>query len=104
MELTVDGKFHEVDIEPGHAAIVGSCATNSASRGGNMAAGIAQCGACTVHVDGVPSLPAKNRPCSAIIEGKSPHQRLGTTRCIARLQAAWIEPSGRQCGYCSPDR
>ena len=62
--------------------------------------GIAQCGACTVHVDGIAmrscQLPA------ASLEGKSvvTIEGLGTPQAPHAIQAAWIEQQVAQCGYC----
>src|SRR5467141_5447030 len=63
--------------------------------------GIAQCGACTVHVDGVPL-----RSCSAPVAAM-PGRRITTVEGLASpvakaVQAAWVELDVAQCGYCQP--
>jgi len=64
--------------------------------------GMAQCGACTVLIDGevtlscvLPVSQAKGRSVTTI-EG------LGTDGALHRVQAAWLEAEVSQCGYCQP--
>lgn len=68
--------------------------------GTKFGCGIAQCGACTVHLDGQPvrscQLPVGavgNRPITTI-------EAVGATPAGARIQKAWLELEVMQCGYC----
>ena len=70
--------------------------------GTKFGCGIGQCGACTVHLDGV-ALRSCQLPVGAIgtraittIEG------VGQTAAGARVQKAWLELEVIQCGYCQP--
>ncbi len=69
-------------------------------KGPKYGCGIAQCGACTVHMDGEPvrscQVPAESATGSEIvtIEG------LGTPQNMHAVQAAWAEHQVAQCGYC----
>lgn len=70
--------------------------------GTKFGCGIGQCGACTVHLDGV-ALRSCQLPVGAIgtraittIEG------VGQTAAGARIQKAWLELEVIQCGYCQP--
>nr|WP_292964484.1 (2Fe-2S)-binding protein [Novosphingobium sp. UBA1939] len=68
--------------------------------GTKFGCGIAQCGACTVHLDGAPvrscQLPVGeigNKPVTTI-------EAIGTTPAGARIQKAWLDLDVIQCGYC----
>ena len=96
--LTINGEQHQVDVVPDtpmlwvlreHLNLVGT----------KYGCGIAQCGACTVHLDGVAvrscSLPVSSVGDKAIttIEGLSPEG-------AHPVQEAWLEHDVPQCGYC----
>jgi isoquinoline 1-oxidoreductase alpha subunit len=62
--------------------------------------GIAQCGACTVHIDGVAV-----RSCSVTLDTLTPEQKIVTIEGLSPdgshpVQKAWIEYDVPQCGYC----
>ncbi|MGZ5036001.1 MAG: (2Fe-2S)-binding protein [Usitatibacter sp.] len=99
--LRVNGKLHELDIEPDTPllyALRGELALNGAKFG----CGLGQCGACTVMVDGGAVLSCVT-PVSAVagraivtVEG------LGTIERPGPMQRAFIEEQAAQCGYCIP--
>jgi isoquinoline 1-oxidoreductase alpha subunit len=98
--LTINGKTHNVDADPS-TPLLWVLRDTVGLTGTKYGCGIAQCGACTVHVDGVQvrscSLPVSEAAGKAIvtIEG------LGEGRLHA-VQRAWIEEQVPQCGYCQP--
>ena len=63
--------------------------------------GMAQCGACTVHLDGGQAVRSCVTPVSAV-EGRSVTtiEQIGEGRVGSAVQAAWIEHDVPQCGYC----
>ncbi len=99
MKLTVDGTEHEVDVED-DMPLLWILRDELNITGPKYGCGIAQCGACTVHMNG-----AAVRSCqmpARILDGASitTIQGLGTPDALHAVQAAWIEEQVAQCGYC----
>ncbi|GAB5512112.1 MAG: (2Fe-2S)-binding protein [Hyphomicrobiales bacterium] len=99
MILTVNGTAHEVDVED-DMPLLWILRDELGYVGTKYGCGIAQCGACTVHVDGF-AVRSCQIPASALdgaqvttIEG------LGTPEAKHAVQEAWIEHQVAQCGYC----
>ena len=70
--------------------------------GTKFGCGIAACGACTIHVDGVP-VRSCQYPLSALDgEAITTIEGLGSPEALHALQTAWIEHQVAQCGYCPP--
>ncbi|OAG73910.1 membrane-bound aldehyde dehydrogenase small subunit [Gluconobacter japonicus] len=62
--------------------------------------GVAQCGACTIHIDGIPAR-ACQLPVSLIGDRHiTTIEAIGNTEEGARVQAAWLQNQVIQCGYC----
>jgi isoquinoline 1-oxidoreductase alpha subunit len=98
MDLTVNGVKHSVDVAP-ETPLLWVIRDTLRLTGTKFSCGIAQCGACTVHIDGV-AMRSCSIPVSAAagkdvttIEGLSPD---GTHP----VQLAWMELDVPQCGYC----
>jgi isoquinoline 1-oxidoreductase subunit alpha len=98
MQLTVNGTRHEVDVEP-DMPLLWVLRDELGITGPKYGCGIAQCGACTVHIAGVAV-----RSCQvavADVDGDvTTIEGLGTPAALHALQAAWIEHQVAQCGYC----
>src|ERR1700690_1290642 len=98
IELTVNGVRHSVAVAP-QTPLLWVIRDQLGLTGTKFSCGIAQCGACTVHIDGRPvrscSVPVSTAVGRAVttIEGLSPD---GTHP----VQLAWIEFDVPQCGYC----
>ncbi len=99
IQLTVNGRSREVDVEP-EMPLLWVLRDVLDLKGPKFGCGIAQCGACTVHVNGEPvrscSFPvsAAAGKCVLTLEGLAPAGRLHP------VQQAWIEHQVPQCGYC----
>ena len=98
IDLTVNGVRHSVDVAP-ETPLLWVIRDQLGLTGTKFSCGIAQCGACTLHIDGQPvrscSVPVSAAAGKAVttIEGLSPD---GTHP----VQLAWIEFDVPQCGYC----
>ena len=97
--LTVNGQSHTVDVDP-NTPLLWVLRENVGLTGTKYGCGIAQCGACTVHVDGVAM-----RSCSvpvSVVEGKqiTTIEGLAQNGTLHKVQKAWLEHDVPQCGYC----
>ncbi len=100
ISFTVNGQARQVDVEP-EKPLLWVLREDLNIVGPKFGCGVAQCGACTVHVDGVPV-----RSCSMAANDASGRnvvtiEGLGQGRLHA-VQQAWIEQQVPQCGYCQP--
>jgi isoquinoline 1-oxidoreductase subunit alpha len=97
--LIVNGTSHDIDVEP-EMPLLWVLRDELGLMGTKFGCGIAQCGACTVHVDGEPvrscSLPVGAAAGREIvtIEG------LAASGVLHPVQKAWLELDVPQCGYC----
>ncbi|SLN12925.1 Nicotinate dehydrogenase subunit A [Roseovarius litorisediminis] len=98
MQLTVNGTAYQVDVEL-DMPLLWVLRDELGITGPKYGCGIAQCGACTVHVEGMPV-----RSCQLPIgdlEGEvTTIEGLGTPDALHAVQQAWIDHQVAQCGYC----
>src|SRR5258706_4404621 len=98
VKLKVNGVEHDLDVED-DAPLLWVIRDELGLTGTKFGCGIAQCGACTVHINGAAQrscvLPAKAAEGAEIttIEGIS-------AKGVTRVQQAWIDHQVPQCGYC----
>ncbi|MFC6642320.1 (2Fe-2S)-binding protein [Sulfitobacter profundi] len=98
MELTVNGTVHEVDVED-DMPLLWVLRDELGITGPKYGCGIAQCGACTVHVNGLAVRSCQLR--AADVNGNvTTIEGLGTPEALHVVQAAWVEHQVAQCGYC----
>lgn len=99
MKLTVNGVEHEADVEP-DMPLLWVLRDELKIRGPKYGCGIAQCGACTVHMDGVAVRSCQISAGDADGADVVTIEGLGTPDSLHAVQAAWIEHQVAQCGYC----
>ena len=96
--VTVNGKLQQIDVEP-DVPLLWVVRENLNLTGTKYGCGIAQCGACTVHVDGRP-VRACVTPVSAVA-GKRVTTIEGLSVSNSHpVQKAWVEVDVPQCGFC----
>jgi isoquinoline 1-oxidoreductase alpha subunit len=98
MKLTVNGKTHQLDIEP-EMPLLWVLRDELNLPGTKYGCGMALCGACTVHVDGAPVRSCVT-PVGAVSGAVTTIEGLGSPGTLNAVQAAWIEHQVAQCGYC----
>jgi isoquinoline 1-oxidoreductase alpha subunit len=98
LTLNVNGTSYTVDVEP-ETPLLWVLRDSIGLTGTKYGCGIAQCGFCTVHVDGQKKKSCQVKASAAVgkmvttIEGLSPD-------ASHPVQVAWVEHSVPQCGYC----
>jgi len=98
VSTNVNGQARELDVDP-TTPLLWVIREELGLTGTKYGCGIAQCGACTVHVDGE-TLRSCSAPVSAVA-GRKVTTIEGVSSAAARaVQKAWIELDVAQCGYC----
>jgi nicotinate dehydrogenase subunit A len=96
--ITVNGKAHEVSAAP-DTPLLYVLRNELQLNGPKFGCGLAQCGACTVHIDGKPARSC-SVPVSAVKGKVTTVEGLGTPEKPHPLQAAFVAEQAAQCGYC----
>jgi isoquinoline 1-oxidoreductase alpha subunit len=97
--LTINGETRDVDVDP-ETPLLWVLREQAGLTGTKFGCGIAQCGACTVHIDGVAT-----RSCALPVSGVEPGQQIVTIEGLSPdgshpVQKAWLALDVPQCGYC----
>ena len=98
ISLTVNGKRYDVDVSP-DMPLLWVIRDTIGLTGTKFGCGLAQCGACTVHLDGAPIRSCMTPVSSAAGKKVTTVEGLSSAASHA-LQAAWIAEQVPQCGYC----
>ena len=98
ISLTVNGASHDVDV-PDDMPLLWVIRDVIGMTGTKFGCGVAQCGACTVHLDGEPV-----RSCSTAVS-QAAGKKITTVEGLSPdgshpVQRAWVEHAVPQCGYC----
>jgi isoquinoline 1-oxidoreductase alpha subunit len=97
--LSVNGKSLDVEAEA-DTPLLWVLRENLGLTGTKYGCGIAQCGACTVHIDGAPVRSCSVQLGDAIGKKITTIEGLAQNGVLHRVQKAWIEHDVPQCGYC----
>jgi isoquinoline 1-oxidoreductase alpha subunit len=97
--LTLNGATRDVEVDP-DTPLLWVIREQIGLTGTKYGCGIAQCGACTVHIDG-----QAVRSCSVTVGSITPDQKIVTIEGLSAdgshpVQKAWVEHDVPQCGYC----
>ena len=97
--LTINGKTIEVDVDP-NTPLLWAIREQVGLTGTKYGCGIAQCGSCTVHIDG-----RAVRSCTVPVSGAVGTQittieGLAPGGVLHKVQKAWVDHEVPQCGYC----
>lgn len=98
MKLTVNGTAYEIDVEP-EMPLLWVLRDELNIKGVKYGCGVAACGACTVHVDGV-ALRSCQLAVGDLAGEVTTIEGLGQPEALHAVQAAWVAHQVAQCGYC----
>ena len=99
ISLSINGKTRKVDAAP-DTPLLWVLRDSLHLTGTKFGCGIAQCGACTVHLDGQPVRSCSTPVSAAAGKKVTTIEGIGATRTGKAVQAAWIRHDVPQCGYC----
>jgi len=100
-KLNINGQNHDLEVPP-DMPLLWALRDVAGLTGTKFGCGIAQCGACTVHLDGV-AVRSCQLPVGVVGDRKVVTiEAVGETAAGARIQKAWIDLEVMQCGYCQP--
>jgi isoquinoline 1-oxidoreductase alpha subunit len=97
--LTINGKTFTLDVEP-DTPLLWAIRENAGLTGTKYGCGIAQCGACTVHIDGVATRSCGVSVSEAVGKKITTIEGLASGNALHKVQEAWIAQDVPQCGYC----
>ena len=99
MKLNINGKTLDLDVDR-NTPLLWAIREQAGMTGTKYGCGVAQCGACTVHVDGT-AMRSCSLPVSAAVGKKiTTIEGLAQAGKLHKVQKAWIDNEVPQCGYC----
>lgn len=97
--LSVNGLEHQLDVDP-EMPLLWAIRENLQLTGTKFGCGIAQCGACTVHLNGAPIRSCVTPVSAAQGAEITTIEGIGSADALHPVQQAWIAEQVPQCGYC----
>ena len=98
-KLSINGQTVDIDVEP-DTPLLWAIRDNIGLTGTKYGCGIAQCGACTVHIDGVAVRSCGVRVSEAVGRQITTIEGLAVNGVLTKVQQAWVNNDVPQCGYC----
>ena len=99
MRFNVNGENYDADVED-EMPLLWVLRDELDIKGPKYGCGIAQCGACTVHIDGLAVRSCSITAAQATERNIETIEGLGAPEALHAVQEAWIEHQVAQCGYC----
>jgi isoquinoline 1-oxidoreductase alpha subunit len=99
MKLTINGKQHDIEVEP-DTPLLWAIREQVGLTGTKYGCGIAQCGACTVHIDGMAVRSCSFPVSEAVGKQITTVEGLAQNGALHKVQKAWVDLDVPQCGYC----
>lgn len=99
ISLNINGRMHQVDVEP-DTPLLWAIREQVGLTGTKYGCGVAQCGSCTVHIDGE-AVRSCAMPVSAAAGKRiTTIEGLAKGKTLHKVQKAWVDHQVPQCGYC----
>ena len=98
-KLSINGQTVDINVEP-DTPLLWVIREHIGLTGTKYGCGIAQCGACTVHIDGVAVRSCGVQVSEAIGKEITTIEGLAVNGVLTRVQQAWVNNDVPQCGYC----
>ncbi|HET9816728.1 MAG TPA: (2Fe-2S)-binding protein [Xanthobacteraceae bacterium] len=98
-KLSINGQTVDINVEP-DTPLLWAIREDVGLTGTKYGCGIAQCGACTVHIDGAAVRSCGVQVSEAIGKQITTIEGLAVDGVLTKVQHAWIDHDVPQCGYC----
>ena len=99
LTLKINGKSHKVDADP-DMPLLWVLRDVLGMTGTKFGCGVALCGACTVHLDGIPRRSCVMPVSAAVGHSITTIEAIGASPVGQKVQKAWLDLEVIQCGYC----
>ena len=99
IQLNINGRSHQVDVEP-NTPLLWVIREQVGLTGTKYGCGVAQCGACTVHIDGAAARSCAMPVSAAAGKRITTIEGLASGKTLHKVQKAWVDHEVPQCGYC----
>ena len=99
LTLKINGRAHTADVDP-DTPLLWVLRDVLGMTGTKFGCGVALCGACTVHLDGIPRRACVMPASAAVGHSITTIEAIGDTAVGKRVQQAWLDLEVIQCGYC----